>query len=55
MQIIITAFNKFDQSSQDENLDDMPENNLSISAGYTLESVSRTIGNGVLGPIFAYI
>lgn len=55
MQIITTALNKFDQNTQDQNLDDMPENNISISAGYTLESVARTIGNGVLQPIFNFI
>lgn len=33
----------------------MPENHCSMSAGYTLENVARTIGNDVLSPIFDYI
>jgi importin subunit beta-1 len=33
----------------------MPENNISLSAGYTLESISRTIGNNVLDTIFNFI
>ena len=55
MQIIMTGLSKFDQESQDENLDEMPENNLSLSAGYTLESIARTIGNSVLETIFNFI
>jgi importin subunit beta-1 len=33
----------------------MPENNLSLSAGYTLESIARSVGNNVLEPIFNFI
>ena len=33
----------------------MPENNISLSAAITLESVSRTVGNSVLEPIFNFI
>ena len=55
MQIIMTGLSKFDQETQDENLDEMPENNLSLSAGYTLESIARTIGNSVLETTFNFI
>lgn len=33
----------------------MPENNISLSCGYTLESLSRAVGNNVLEPIFNFI
>lgn len=33
----------------------MPENSLSFAAGYTLEGISRVVGDAVLGPIFEYI
>lgn len=33
----------------------MPENNCSMSAGYTLENVARAIGVDVLNPIFEFI
>lgn len=55
MQIIMTGLQKFDSDTQDENLDEMPENNISLSAGYTLESIARTVGNQVLTPIFNFI
>jgi len=55
MEIIMTGFSKFDQETQDEKLDETPENNLSLSAGYTLESIARTIGNKVLDPVFNFI
>jgi len=33
----------------------MPENNISISAGLTLESISRVAGNLVLQPVLEFI
>lgn len=33
----------------------MPENTCTVSAGYTLESVSRAIGDDVLMPIYEFI
>lgn len=39
----------------DKELEEMPENNCSMSAGYTLENVARAIGVDVLNPVFNYI
>ena len=33
----------------------MPENNITIAAGYTLENISRTIGAKVIPTMYAYI
>lgn len=33
----------------------MPENTCTVSAGYTLESISRAIGDDVLIPIYEFI
>lgn len=43
---------KFDEASMNEDLDEAPEVNCTVSAGYTLESVSRAIGDDVLLPLF---
>ena len=55
IQIIFQGFGKFEMSTQDEALDEMPENNISISAGLTLESISRVAGNLVLQPVLDFI
>jgi importin subunit beta-1 len=33
----------------------MPENNLCLSAGYTLESIAKVLGDSVLMPVFTFI
>jgi hypothetical protein len=55
IQIILTVFSKYDSSIQDQDLEEMPESNCSMSAGAALENVARTIGNDVLEPIFNFI
>jgi importin subunit beta-1 len=55
IEIILTGLRKFDQDSQDENLDEMPENSLTLAAGYTLENITRVVGNFILSPLINFI
>jgi importin subunit beta-1 len=55
MDIILTGLQKFDQSTEDEQLDEMAENNLTFSSGYTLENIARVCGNDVMQPVFNFI
>lgn len=55
MDIIFMGLQKFDVSMMDENLDEMSENNITLSSGYTLENISRVCGNSVMEPVFTFI
>jgi importin subunit beta-1 len=55
INILLQAFSKFDSSEFDQNLEEIPEGHCSMTAGYTLESVAKTIGDEVLNPIFNFI
>jgi importin subunit beta-1 len=33
----------------------MPENSLTLSAGYTLENIARVVGNPILDHVFNFI
>lgn len=33
----------------------MPENNITIAAGYTLENIARTVGANVINTMYGYI
>ena len=48
MQIILAGLSKIDENNTDEGLDELPENNCALNAGYALESVSRVIKDNVL-------
>lgn len=39
----------------DEGLDELPDTNCSITAGYALESVAKVVKDNVLAPIFDFI
>jgi importin subunit beta-1 len=51
----LTGLRKFDQSVEDENLDEMPENSLTLAAGYTLENISRVVRNFIIPPLLNFI
>ena len=51
----MTGLRKFDQETQDDNLDEMPENSLTVAAGYTLENITRVVGNLILSQIIPFI
>lgn len=55
MEIITSGLNKFNSAIQEEKVEDMAENSITISAGYALETISRTIGNKILDYIFEFI
>jgi hypothetical protein len=55
LQIIEKGFSKFNTNLVGQSLDEMPENSCAVSAGSTLESISRAIGNDVLTPMFSFI
>jgi importin subunit beta-1 len=33
----------------------MPENSLTLAAGYTLENITRVVGNMILAPLITFI
>jgi len=51
----LTGLKKFDQETEDENLNEMPENSLTVAAGYTLENITRVVGNYILQPMINFI
>jgi hypothetical protein len=55
VEIILTGLKKFDQSVEDENLEEMGENSLTLAAGYTLENISRVVRNFILPPLLTFI
>ena len=55
ISMITMGFSKFDSSLHDQDLDEVAENHISLSAGYALENLAKLIGDAVLNPIFDYI
>lgn len=51
----MAGLNKFNSATQEEKVEDMAENSITISAGYALETIARTIGNKVTDNIFEFI
>ncbi len=48
VEIILTGLKKFDQETEDQNLEEIPENSLTLAAGYTLENISRVVRNFII-------
>jgi len=55
LDILITGLSKFDSKTESEDVDELPELNIAMTAGYTLENVSRVIKNEVINPIFGFV
>ena len=55
VEIILTGLKKFDQETEDQNLEEIPENSLTLAAGYTLENISRVVRNFIVPPLLTFI